>query len=97
MLRCARPLFTRAASPPRTFPSSGFSLVPISEKIEEEEFEWYSPSTFYPVRIGQLFQSRYQALSKLGYGSSATVWLCRDLVYVVILCCNLNLFNLDLI
>ncbi|KAI9806285.1 MAG: hypothetical protein M1825_006400 [Sarcosagium campestre] len=35
--------------------------------------------TFYPVRIGEVFQSRYQVLGKLGYGSRSTAWLCCDL------------------
>ncbi|KAL4958916.1 kinase-like domain-containing protein [Aspergillus stella-maris] len=34
---------------------------------------------FYPVRVGEVLNHRYQIVGKLGYGSSATVWLCRDL------------------
>ncbi|EPQ57717.1 kinase-like protein, partial [Gloeophyllum trabeum ATCC 11539] len=81
---------TRAISPPRVPPSSVFASLDASEKVEEECFSWYSPSTYYPVRIGEIFRSRYQALSKLGYGTSATVWLGRDLVehrYVALKVC----------
>ena len=49
--------------------------------LEEESFSWYSRDAFYPVHIGELFQSRYQVILKLGYGSVSTAWLCRDLQY----------------
>ncbi|KAJ9292808.1 hypothetical protein DTO271G3_8383 [Paecilomyces variotii] len=39
----------------------------------------FKPEKFYPVHIGEIFNHRYQIVGKLGYGSSATVWLCRDL------------------
>ncbi|KAG4256124.1 CMGC/SRPK protein kinase [Fusarium proliferatum] len=48
-------------------------------KIEEEQIPSYEASRFYPVQIGQVFQGRYQAVTKLGYGSSSTIWLARDL------------------
>ncbi|KNZ76789.1 Serine/threonine-protein kinase SRPK3, partial [Termitomyces sp. J132] len=31
----------------------------------------------YPVRIGDLFVSRYQIVGKLGFGMTSTVWLTR--------------------
>lgn len=58
-------------------------MVSSREKLEEENWEWYSPATFYSVRIGQVLHSRYQTLGKLGYGTSSTVWLCRDLRYLL--------------
>ena len=84
MLRWIRSLLPRAPSPARSFPTSGFIALPVSEKIEEETFKWYTPAKFYPVRIGQVFESRYQVVSKMGYGSTSTVWLGRDLVFVPI-------------
>ena len=33
---------------------------------------------YYPVKIGQVIQNRYRVIEKLGYGTSSTVWLCRD-------------------
>ncbi|KAF2218360.1 protein kinase [Elsinoe ampelina] len=33
---------------------------------------------YYPIRIGDTYNSRYQVVAKLGYGSQATVWLCHD-------------------
>lgn len=70
---------TRSASPPRKFPNSGFKVINDIEKLEEENWDWYKPDLFYPVRIGEVFNSRYQVLGKLGYGSRSTAWLCRDL------------------
>ena len=64
---------------PRQFPTTGFQVLDRSQPIEEETWEWYAPETFYPVRIGQVFNSRYQVVGKLGYGSYSTVWLGRDL------------------
>lgn len=64
---------------PRIFPSSGFELVNHSELIEEEKLADYVAERYYPVQIGETFQSRYQAITKLGFGSSSTIWLCRDL------------------
>ncbi|KFO79853.1 Serine/threonine-protein kinase SRPK, partial [Cuculus canorus] len=33
----------------------------------------------HPVREGEVFNTRYQALHKLGCGAFATVWLCQDI------------------
>jgi serine/threonine-protein kinase SRPK3 len=66
----------------RTFPSSGFEKIPESKRLEEETLPDYKAHKYYPVRLGEVFQSRYQAVAKLGYGTGSTVWLCRDLKYV---------------
>lgn len=81
LFRAARH-FLRGPSPPRLFPTTGFDAIDNSYRIEEETWEWYTPDEFYPVRIGQVFKSKYQVVGKLGYGAYATVWLCRDLVLV---------------
>jgi serine/threonine-protein kinase SRPK3 len=46
--------------------------------VEEESIPNYKARRYYPVRIGEVFNERYQAVGKLDYGSSSTVWLCRD-------------------
>ncbi|KZF20989.1 kinase domain-containing protein [Xylona heveae TC161] len=83
-------LSPRFALPPRQFPSSGFVSLDYSEKIEEEELPLYIAENYYPVYIGEVFASRYQVVSKLGYGTSSTAWLCRDLqehgIYTVKVC-----------
>lgn len=51
----------------------------IAHNIEEERLPNYKADMFYPVQLGEIFVSRYQVLAKLGFGTSSTVWLCRDL------------------
>lgn len=54
-------------------------MVEDTQLLEEESFSWYTPESFYPVRIEEVFNAKYQVLGKLGYGSVSTAWLCRDL------------------
>lgn len=72
----------QSPSEPRTFPSTGFKLIDTSILVEEESIPSYKSQRYYPARIGEVFNARYQTVGKLGYGSSSTVWLCHDLVYV---------------
>ena len=59
--------------------------------IEEEEVPDYRADRLYPVRLGEVFEDRYQVLAKLGFGSSSTTWLAQDLRCVL---CALLYFNL---
>ncbi|PGH05568.1 CMGC/SRPK protein kinase [Blastomyces parvus] len=59
-----------SALPPRIDPS----LL-----IEEENSPYYDPAYFYPARIGEILNDRYQIATKLGHGSRSSVWLARDL------------------
>lgn len=79
--RWGRRYFLRPPSPPREPPNSGFQGLDNIQKVEEEKLAWYKPAHFYPVRLGEVFNSRYQVVGKLGYGAYSTVWLCRDLEY----------------
>lgn len=63
---------------PLQFPPDGFELVDAARMIEEETLPTYSPARYYPVRLGQIFQDRYQVVGKVGYGGSSTVWLARE-------------------
>ncbi|KAF2762278.1 protein kinase [Pseudovirgaria hyperparasitica] len=63
----------------RTFPTDGFTALPKHERFEEERLVGYKAEKFYPVRLGDVFKSRYQVVAKLGFGAYSTVWLCRDL------------------
>ncbi|RYP56991.1 hypothetical protein DL769_009767 [Monosporascus sp. CRB-8-3] len=47
--------------------------------VEEETMPEYKPEHFHPVRLGEVFNDRFQIVAKLGYGSSSTIWLARDL------------------
>ncbi|KAL2069702.1 hypothetical protein VTL71DRAFT_14381 [Oculimacula yallundae] len=64
----------------RTFPIDGFGHVSLQDKFEEERLPNYHANLFYPVNLGDIYNSRYQILAKLGFGTTSTVWLCRDLV-----------------
>ncbi|KAL3465080.1 kinase-like domain-containing protein [Aspergillus heterothallicus] len=67
-------------SKPRVFSSLGWEEINPSVPVEEESIPTYGPEKFYPARIGEVLNDRYQVVGKLGYGSSATVWLARDLL-----------------
>ncbi|TDZ49723.1 Serine/threonine-protein kinase SRPK [Colletotrichum trifolii] len=70
----------RDSSPPRQLPhAEPEEIYPRHVCLEEENFSWYEPGKWYPVAIGEVFESRYQVLLKLGFGSASTSWLCRDL------------------
>ncbi|KAK4099170.1 kinase domain-containing protein [Parathielavia hyrcaniae] len=73
-------LLRRAPLTPLPFPTAGFQHVPANEVLEEEMFDEFKASNYYPVNIGDLFASnKYQAVGKLGFGSTSTVWLARNL------------------
>jgi serine/threonine-protein kinase SRPK3 len=72
-----------ASVPTRTFPADGFEELSLRDEIEEETIPDYRAERFYPVRLGEVFKSRYQAVAKLGFGTASTIWLCRDLKYVL--------------
>ncbi|KAK5627602.1 hypothetical protein RRF57_003317 [Xylaria bambusicola] len=63
---------------PRVFPTSGFKLIDASKTLEEE---WFNDGVkcFYPVRLGEVFQNRYQVVAKIGCGACSTTWLGHDL------------------
>ncbi|KFY09136.1 hypothetical protein V492_05586, partial [Pseudogymnoascus sp. VKM F-4246] len=52
--------------------------------IEEETYDDYMASEFYPAHVGEVIASptrgggAYELLGKLGFGRHSTVWLCRD-------------------
>ncbi|RWA10851.1 hypothetical protein EKO27_g4271 [Xylaria grammica] len=67
------------AFPPRKFPSTGFEVIDPDKKVEEERLPFYEMEDFYPMHIGEVVGGHYQVVGKLGYGTSSTVWLARDL------------------
>jgi hypothetical protein len=70
---------------PRTYRrgSVSFHTLKMDSTVpfEEESLAWYSPDDFYPVTIGEVLDSSYKVLGKLGYGAHSTVWLCRQIRY----------------
>jgi serine/threonine-protein kinase SRPK3 len=67
---------------PLTFPNKGFAVIPADTRIEEETVPDYVATRYYPARIGEILSSRYQVVGKLGFGTTSTVWLARDLRWV---------------
>ncbi|KAK9238400.1 kinase-like protein, partial [Lipomyces kononenkoae] len=43
-----------------------------------ERLEKYGPGGYHPIVIGDVLQTRYKVVHKLGYGTYSTTWLCRD-------------------
>lgn len=58
------------ASAPRTMPSTFIR--------EEDQSPYYDPERYYPARVGEIICNRYRIISKLGWGTSSTVWLAKD-------------------
>lgn len=79
LIRWATKALRRATSPPIYFPTSSFSTVRPSEVLDEERFEKFQQGQYYPAHVGDVICSRYQIVGKLGFGTTSTVWLARDL------------------
>ncbi|KAG5282630.1 hypothetical protein AALO_G00058110 [Alosa alosa] len=56
-------------------------LGPLEPKgpVDREDPGEYCYGGYHPVQIGDIFNKRYQVVSKLGWGFFSTVWLCHDL------------------
>ncbi len=46
--------------------------------VAAEDPERYCAGGYHPVRLGDIYNDRYQVLRKLGFGLYSTVWLARD-------------------
>ncbi|KZF19211.1 CMGC protein kinase [Xylona heveae TC161] len=79
LLNWAKPVIRRTPWPRLLFPTSGFKTINASEIVEEEVFEEFKKGHYYPVSIGDVFDSKYQVVGKLGFGITSTIWLARDL------------------
>lgn len=54
-------------------------VIPTETPIEEETLPHYKAAHYYPVRIGDVYHTRYEVAGKLGYGAYSTSWLCQDI------------------
>lgn len=79
LLRWARTAIKRGPSPVLQFPTSGFKVIKPSQILEEERFEEFKKGNYFPVNIGDILSSKYQVVGKLGFGTTSTVWLAREL------------------
>lgn len=77
--RWTRGPFQSSPWPLISFPTDGCEIIEDFVVLEEENTKTFSNGDFYPVAIGDLLDSRYQVVGKLGFGISSTVWLARDL------------------
>ena len=59
-------------------PKSTPEILDTDDPIEEQKLPWYTSQHYYPVRIGEIFNKRYQTIAKLGFGATSTVWLAKD-------------------
>ncbi|KFY85191.1 hypothetical protein V500_08643 [Pseudogymnoascus sp. VKM F-4518 (FW-2643)] len=64
---------------PLNFSNPNFVQIPEYHKIEEETLPHYVASQYYPTRIGEVIKDRYQVVGKLGFGTTSTAWLARDM------------------
>ncbi|KAE9371886.1 CMGC protein kinase [Stipitochalara longipes BDJ] len=78
IFQAARNLVRKPLKPLR-FPTAGYEVVNKNVLLEEEKFDDFKKSKYYPVNIGDVFASKYQVVGKLGFGVTSTVWLARDL------------------
>lgn len=79
LLKWARALTRRSPLAPLRFPTTGFDTIPRQLIVEEERFDKFHTGHYYPVNIGDVYASKYQVLGKLGFGTTSTVWLARNL------------------
>ncbi|PYH86143.1 kinase domain protein [Aspergillus uvarum CBS 121591] len=72
-------LSSLSPSSSRMISKISYTTLPLDTPIEEETLPFYKPEHYYPVKIGDIYETRYQVTGKLGYGAYSTSWLCRDL------------------
>jgi len=82
MFKLAKSLLRRQPWPQLKFPTSGYEVVSDALSFEEEQLAEFHRGVYYPVKIGDVFVSKYQVVGKLGFGVTSTVWLARDLQQV---------------
>ncbi|KAF2988050.1 hypothetical protein EK904_005426, partial [Melospiza melodia maxima] len=51
----------------------------MEEQVQQEVPSAQHTGGHYPMQEGEVFNTRYQVLHKLGCGTFATVWLCQDM------------------
>lgn len=52
--------------------------IPANVLVDEETVPRYNWRAFYPAYPGELLDQRYELKTKIGWGSSSTVWLAED-------------------
>ncbi|KAI6781055.1 uncharacterized protein J7T54_003222 [Emericellopsis cladophorae] len=75
----ARGLTRISPSTPLRFPAAGFEIINDADVEEEEQFDAFRAGQCYLVNLGDVYASKYQITGKLGFGTTSTVWLARNL------------------
>lgn len=74
--------FASDSSSDDTVASDNGSIVDSDEEIDigemSEPLMRYSEGLYYPICIGDVLNSRYRILHKLGWGGFSTVWMAQD-------------------
>jgi hypothetical protein len=60
-------------------PGPHAELISNHKLVEEETLPKYNADHWYPAKLGEVLNHRYELVVKLGYGMTATVWLAKDL------------------
>jgi hypothetical protein len=77
---------------PFTITRNGLQGNSETELVEEENYKEFKTGNYCPVDIGDVCASNtYQILGKLGFGSTSTVWLARNLQYADSMCTRRSL------
>lgn len=50
----------------------------LDEEEEQEEPEDYCEGGYHPIKIGDIYNHKYEIIRKIGWGHFSTVWLCFD-------------------
>ncbi len=61
------------------------AILRTDDLIQEQTLPRYCPNHYYPVHVGDTFNDRYQVIAELGFGTSSTVWMARDIQKYVLL------------
>ena len=76
--RVTRFLWKQALAP-KPLSTRPYPTLNASTPLEEENMPHCNAADWYPVFIGELFESRYQVLGKLGFGLNSTIYISRYL------------------
>ena len=79
-LKLFRNAIRHTPEPPLHFPTTGFDAFTDRFIVEKEQFDGFKTGQYYPVKVGDVYEGKYQVLSKLYFGTTSTVWLACNLV-----------------
>lgn len=54
------------------------TLLPPTKPMLEEPLDRYCPGRYHPVKLGDVYNNRYEVVRKLGWGLYSTVWLAKE-------------------